>query len=60
MRGARVSPANTLPMSSAPRPSSLSQFFVRRNWDIFLGNLDRYSSGKTLLNELTPEQLEGR
>jgi len=21
--------------------SSLSQFFVRRNWDIFLGNLDR-------------------
>ena len=40
--------------------SSLSQFFVRRNWDIFLGNLDRYLSGKTLVNELTPEQLDGR
>ena len=40
--------------------SSLSPFFVRRNWDIFLENLNRYSSGKKLLNELTPEQLEGR
>ena len=40
--------------------SSLSPFFVRRNWDIFLGNLERYLSGKTLWNELTPEQLEGR
>ena len=40
--------------------SSLSPFFVRRIWDIFLENLDRYSSGKTLLNELTPEQMEGR
>lgn len=40
--------------------SSLSPFFVRRIWDIFLENLDRYSSGKTLLNELTADQMEGR
>ena len=40
--------------------SSLSPFFVRRSWDIFLENLDRYSSGMTLLNELTSEQMEGR
>ncbi len=40
--------------------SSLSPFFVRRICDIFLENLDRYSSGKTLLNELTPVQMEGR
>lgn len=40
--------------------SSLSPFFVRRIWDIFLENLDRYSSGMTLLNELTPDQMEGR
>jgi len=40
--------------------SSLSPFFVSRIWDIFLENLDRYSSGKTLLNELTADQMEGR
>ncbi len=40
--------------------SSGNPFFVQRTWDIFLQNLDHYSSGKTLLNELTPEQLEGR
>ena len=40
--------------------SSLSPFFVSRCWDIFRENLDRYSSGKKLLNELTPEQMEGR
>ena len=40
--------------------SSLSPFFVSRIWDIFLENLDRYSSGMTLLNELTADQMEGR
>lgn len=40
--------------------SSLSPFFFSRIWDIFLENLDRYSSGKTLLNELTADQMEGR
>ena len=39
--------------------SSLSPFFVRRTWDIFLENLVRYLSGKPLLNQLTPEQLAG-
>ena len=32
-------------------------YYLSRVWDIFLGNLQRYRAGDTLLNELTAEQL---
>jgi phosphoglycerate dehydrogenase-like enzyme len=39
--------------------SSLSPLFRSRLWDIFSLNLDRFSRGQPLLNELTPAQLAG-
>ena len=39
--------------------SSLSPHFARRLWEIFGLNVERYSHGEPLLNELTPEQLAG-
>ena len=39
--------------------SSLSPRFRSRLWDIFSLNLDRFSRGQPLLNELTPAQLAG-
>jgi phosphoglycerate dehydrogenase-like enzyme len=40
--------------------SSLSPHFKPRMWDIFSQNVDRFLSGKPLLNELTPAQLAGQ
>jgi phosphoglycerate dehydrogenase-like enzyme len=39
--------------------SSLSPHTTERSWEIFVQNVERYISGKTLLNELTASQLEG-
>ena len=39
--------------------SSLSPNFKRRLWEIFTLNLERYTQGQPLLNELTPAQLAG-
>jgi phosphoglycerate dehydrogenase-like enzyme len=39
--------------------SSLSPNFKQRVWDIFLTNVDRFTRGEPLLNELTPAQLSG-
>jgi len=39
--------------------SSLSPKFTSRLWEIFARNLDRYTTGQPLLNELTPSQLAG-
>jgi phosphoglycerate dehydrogenase-like enzyme len=39
--------------------SSLSPHTLDRSWDIFMQNVERYTSGKTLLNELTTTQLSG-
>src|SRR5690606_35435580 len=39
--------------------SSGSQHYPRRVWDIFTQNLDRFRTGRPLLNELTPAQLTG-
>ena len=39
--------------------SSLSPNFKRRLWEIFTLNLERYTQGRPLLNELTPAQLAG-
>jgi phosphoglycerate dehydrogenase-like enzyme len=39
--------------------SSLSPNFKRRLWEIFTLNLERYTQGRPLLNELTPVQLAG-
>lgn len=39
--------------------SSLSSHFSERIWDIFLQNVERYVSGRPLLNELTAAQLSG-
>ena len=39
--------------------SSLSPHFQERIWDIFCQNVTRYLAGRCLLNELTPEQLNG-
>ncbi len=39
--------------------SSLNPMFHHRLWDVFLQNVDRYLEGGTLLNELTPQQLQG-
>ena len=39
--------------------SSLSPHTTERSWQIFLQNVERYISGKALLNELTQSQLEG-
>jgi len=39
--------------------SSLSPHTVERSWDIFVQNVERYLSGKILLNELTSAQLSG-
>jgi phosphoglycerate dehydrogenase-like enzyme len=39
--------------------SSLSQNFKQRLWEIFTLNVDRFSRGESLLNELTPLQLSG-
>jgi phosphoglycerate dehydrogenase-like enzyme len=39
--------------------SSLSPNFRQRLWEIFLMNLERFVSGKPLLNELSAEQLNG-
>ena len=39
--------------------SGLSPSFKTRIWDIFCQNVERYLKGDALLNELTPEQLNG-
>lgn len=39
--------------------SSLNPMFRQRLWDIFLQNIDRYLKGSQLLNELSPQQLQG-
>lgn len=39
--------------------SSNSPYFLERVWDIFLQNVERYSKGQPLLNELTADQLNG-
>jgi phosphoglycerate dehydrogenase-like enzyme len=39
--------------------SAESPHFLTRIWDIFLQNVERYRSGKPLLNELTAAQLRG-
>ncbi|MDA0832217.1 MAG: D-2-hydroxyacid dehydrogenase [Planctomycetota bacterium] len=39
--------------------SSLSPHFQERIFDIFSNNLKRYCAGEPLLNELTPEQIQG-
>ena len=40
--------------------SALSQNFLPRAYDIFTQNLERFCSGKPLLNELTTAQLQGK
>ncbi len=39
--------------------SSASPHFLERVWDIFVQNVQRFQSGKPLLNELTPLELKG-
>ena len=39
--------------------SSLSPKFKQRLWEIFSLNLERFTSGQPLLNELPPLQLTG-
>jgi phosphoglycerate dehydrogenase-like enzyme len=39
--------------------SALSPHFLERAWDIFVENVERYLSGRPLMNELTAEQLNG-
>jgi phosphoglycerate dehydrogenase-like enzyme len=39
--------------------SSGSPFFLQRVWDIVVQNVERLQQGRPLLNELTPEQLNG-
>lgn len=39
--------------------STLTQSYKQRLWDIFATNVDRFSRGAPLLNELTPAQLNG-
>ena len=39
--------------------SSGSPFFLQRVWDIFVQNVERLQQNQVLLNELTPEQLNG-
>ena len=39
--------------------SGLSPNFASRVWDIFCQNVERYLEGDALLNELTPEHLNG-
>jgi phosphoglycerate dehydrogenase-like enzyme len=39
--------------------SSLSPHTTERSWEIFVQNVERYISEKTLLNELTASQLDG-
>ena len=36
-----------------------SPYTMERIWDIFIQNVERFTSGKPLLNELSPEQLGG-
>jgi phosphoglycerate dehydrogenase-like enzyme len=38
--------------------SARGAYFLPRIWSIFAENLDRFSRGKPLLNELTPQQLQ--
>lgn len=40
--------------------SGSSPHFLKRTYDIFLQNLQRYSAGQPLLNELTAAQLQGK
>jgi phosphoglycerate dehydrogenase-like enzyme len=39
--------------------SSLNPMFSRRLWEIFVANVQRYTTGEALLNELSQQQLEG-
>jgi len=39
--------------------STLAPHAVERSWEIFVQNVERYLSGRTLLNELSPAQLNG-
>ena len=38
--------------------SDRSPHFLERMWDLFVQNVERHASGRPLLNELTPEQLD--
>ena len=40
--------------------STLSPHYRQRVWELFIKNIRCFSAGKTLLNELTPEQLQGK
>jgi phosphoglycerate dehydrogenase-like enzyme len=39
--------------------SDQSPHYLTRIWDVFVQNVERYISDQPLLNELTPEQLNG-
>lgn len=39
--------------------STLMPYFPQRTWDIFLQNVQRWTSGKPLINELSTSQLRG-
>jgi phosphoglycerate dehydrogenase-like enzyme len=39
--------------------STLSPHTLERSWDLFTQNVERYGSGRPLLNELSPTQLSG-
>ncbi len=39
--------------------SSGSPHYLERTWDLFTQNLERFRSGRVLINQLTPEQLRG-
>lgn len=40
--------------------STLSPHYRARVWDLFVQNVQRIGAGEALLNELTPEQLQGK
>ena len=40
--------------------STLSPHYRTRVWELFVKNVRHFSDGETLLNELTPEQLQGQ
>lgn len=40
--------------------STLSPRFLQRVWDLFIRNVERYTAGKSLLNELSAAQLSGQ
>ena len=40
--------------------STGSPYFLERVWDVFIKNVEKYIGGEQLLNELSPEQLDGK